>query len=266
MRHVQQQIAPPVETSREALQPSAKRRSAFKAALLAAMVVCGTLIFFLLPVREQLGRLHEIRGSHLIVSMGWAAPLIFTAAAAVLVAIGVPRLLVYPVGGMAFGVWQGLLWSQLGCMLGAYAAFLFARWTGREFILRAWPRLNRYCEFGRRRGIVSVLLSRQLPLPGFFINLLLGLTSLSHVDFLLGTCAGFLPAAVPATLVGSGITVVSAGENKMYAFFAIAAVAALWILASRLMSGFLKKKKAEDACAVLAEENNPERIYGDVPN
>lgn len=253
MQDVQQQIASPVKTSREARQPSAKTRSAFKAALLVALVVGGTLIIFLLPVRELFGRIHEIRSSHLMLSMGWAAPLLFTAAAAVLVAIGVPRLLVYPVGGMAFGFWQGLLWAQLGSMLGAYAAFLFARWSGREFILRTWPSLSRYTAFYRRRGIVSVLLSRQLPIPGFFINLLLGLTSLSHFDFLLGTCAGFLPAAVPATLAGAGASALSANESKMYAFLAIAAICALWILTSRLMVTFLKNKRAQSARASLAD-------------
>ena len=108
-----------MKTSREARQPSAKTRSAFKAALLVALVVGGTLIIFLLPVRELFGRIHEIRSAHLMLSMGWAAPLLFTAAAAVLVAIGVPRLLVYLVGGMAFGFWQGLLWAQrqhAGCL------------------------------------------------------------------------------------------------------------------------------------------------------
>lgn len=241
MHHVHQQITFPVETSREAWQPSTKTRPTFKAAMLVALVVCGTLIIFLLPVREQFGRLHEIRSSHLMVSLGWAAPLFFTAAAAVLVAIGVPRLLVYPVGGMAFGAWQGLLWAQVGSMLGAYATFLFVRWSGREFILRTFPSLSRYTEFCRRSGIVSVVLSRQLPIPGFFMSLLLGLTSLTHFDFLLGTCVGFLPAAVPATLVGTGFTVISAEESTLYTLVAIIAFGAFWILASRHAVTFIKK-------------------------
>ncbi|MBN2108138.1 MAG: hypothetical protein JW832_12005, partial [Deltaproteobacteria bacterium] len=69
------------------------------------------MIFFLPQFREQFGRIHEI--SEYLRSFGWAAPLVFIFAVAGLVAVGVPRLLLCPIGGMAFGFWQGLLWVQL---------------------------------------------------------------------------------------------------------------------------------------------------------
>jgi uncharacterized membrane protein YdjX (TVP38/TMEM64 family) len=172
---------------------------------------------------------------------------------AVLVAVGVPRLLLCPIGGMAFGFWQGLLWAQLGTMLGYYATFLFVRWSGRDFILRKWPRLNRYTRFSRKNGMISVLLIRQLPITGFYINLLLGLIPLSHADFLLGTVIGILPAAVPATLVGSGASAFSSGESKLYTLLAIAAGIALWFLAGRLLGSYLKNKKAEESQAPVAQ-------------
>lgn len=43
---------------------------------------------------------------------------------------------------------------------------------------------------------------------------------IDRFSFSPGTCAGFFPAAVPATLIGSGIIVLSAGESKMPAFLA----------------------------------------------
>jgi len=119
-------------------------------------------------------------------------------------------------------------------------------WSGRDFILRTWPRLSRYTRFSRKNGMISVLLIRQLPITGFYVNLLLGLMPLKHVDFLLGSFIGILPAAVPATLVGSGATAFSSGEGKMYTFLAIAAGIVLWVLAGRLLSVFLKNKKAEE--------------------
>ena len=248
-------VSPTVAMSHEARQPSVKTRPPFKTLFLIALLVCSMLIIFLPALRGQYSRILDISRTYLM-RLGWAAPLIFTAAAATLVAVGVPRLLLCLIGGMVFGFWQGLLWAQLGSLLGAYATFLFVRWSGREFILRTWPRLARYPEFFARHGIVSVLLIRQLPVAGFFINLLLGLTFLSHFDFLLGSCAGFLPGSVFAALAGSGAAVITAGQSTLYTFLTLAVASALWILTSHLVIPFLKNKNTVDACALLAEKNN----------
>ena len=226
-------------------------RSAVRAALPILLIGGSVLIFCLPQFREQFGRIHEI--SSYLVSMGWAAPLIFIPAVAVLVAVGVPRLLLCPIGGMAFGFWQGLLWAQLGTMLGYYATFLFVRWSGRDFILRTWPRLSRYTKFSRKKGMISVLLIRLLPITGFYINLMLGLIPLSHADFLLGTVIGILPAAVPATLIGSGATAFSTGESKLYTLLAIAAGLAFWLLAGRLLRYYMKNRKAGESQAPDAQ-------------
>lgn len=257
MKNMIQQSTGTAETSKLVRRFTFNHRSMVRAALPVMLVAGSVLIFFLPQFREQFGRIHEI--SEYLRSFGWAAPLVFTFAVAGLVAVGVPRLLLCPIGGMAFGFWQGLLWAQLGTMLGYYATFLFVHWCGRDFILRKWPRLSRYTGFSRKNGMISVLLIRQLPITGFYLNLLLGLIPLSHADFLLGSFIGILPAAVPATLVGSGATAFSSGESKMYAFLAIAGGLALWLLAGRLLRLYLKNKKAEvsQAPVVQAAESIP---------
>ncbi|MCX5901445.1 MAG: VTT domain-containing protein [Proteobacteria bacterium] len=250
MKNTMQQSTDSSEVSKIARRFSFSRRSAVRA-VLPVLLVAGSVLIFCLPAfREQFGHIHEI--SAYLRSLGWAAPLIFIPAVAVLVAVGVPRLLLCPIGGMAFGFWQGLLWAQLGTMLGYYATFLFVRWSGRDFILRTWPRLSRYTRFSRKNGMISVLLIRQLPITGFYLNLLLGLIPLSHADFLLGTVIGILPAAVPATLVGSGATAFSSGDSKPYTLLAIVAGIVLWVLAGRFLAAFLKNKRAEKAQAPVA--------------
>jgi uncharacterized membrane protein YdjX (TVP38/TMEM64 family) len=250
MKATMQQSTDSSEASKLVRRFTFSHRSAVRVALPILLVAGSVLIFCLPAFREQFGRIHEI--SAYLRSLGWAAPLIFIPAVAVLVAVGVPRLLLCPIGGMAFGFWQGLLWAQLGTMLGYYATFLFVHWCGRDFIVRKWPRLSHYTRLTRKKGMISVLLVRQLPITGFYINLLLGLIPLSHADFLLGTFIGILPAAVPATLVGSGATAFSSGESKMYAFLAIAGGLALWLLAGRLLRLYLKNKKADEAQASVA--------------
>jgi uncharacterized membrane protein YdjX (TVP38/TMEM64 family) len=50
-----------------------------------------------------------------------------------------------------------------------------------------------------------VVLIRQLPLSGFYNSVFLGLTPVSHGDFLLGSFLGFLPLGVTACLLGAGL-------------------------------------------------------------
>ena len=220
---------------------SSRQGSAVRLALPLLLVGAATVLMFCLPaVRQQFGRIHEISGY--LQAMGWAAPVVYVAAMAVLVSIGVPRLLLCPIGGMAFGFWKGLLWAQLGTIAGYYATFLFVRWSGRDFVLRTWPRLSRYTRFSKKNGMISVLLIRQLPVTGFYLNLLLGLIPLSHADFLVGSAIGLLPAAIPATLVGSGATAFSSGNGRLYTVLAIGAGLGAWVLSSRCLKGVLKKK------------------------
>src|SRR5258708_10854220 len=90
---------------------------------------------------------------------------------ALVVAMGFPRLIFCILAGMALGFWSGLLWAQLGTLIGNYALFLAARAFGRDWaerMVRKRPGLQRIVQ---QRGMLGVLLARQVPVPGVFINL-----------------------------------------------------------------------------------------------
>lgn len=161
------------------------------------------LAVYLTPLNAWLGQ-SELINAHLAL-FGLAAPLVFTAAAALLTTIGVPRLLLYSLGGMAFGFAWGLVWTQIGTLLGSYAIFMFVRWRGRDCILGHFPRLRSFSQSLESRGLMAVVLIRQLPLNGFYNTVFLGLTPVSHGDFLLGSLLGFLPLGVTACLLGAGL-------------------------------------------------------------
>ena len=228
-------------------------RSVTKAAILVvALGACFAIVYFT-PLRSILKHFRET-GERLR-EMGWMAPVVFTAAVAALVAVGIPRLLLCPVAGMAFGFWWGLLWTQIGTILGSYATFLFVQWGGRDFVLRKWPRLERVANAVDRQGTLAVLLVRQLPLGGFYINILLGLTRLRHVPFLIGTAIGILPEAVPMTLLGAGVIQQSFEATLAYILTAGAAI----IAAAFLARWYLFKKRPAAAEALLGnatEEND----------
>ncbi len=258
-----QQLPQQSDIAQETKRPSSAGRAALKIVLQVLLFAGSIFIIYLPPVREQLGRIHEI--SDYFISLGWAGPLIFIPAVAVLVAVGVPRLLLCPIGGLAFGFWKGLLLTQLGTVFGFYGTFLFVRWSGRDMILRKFPRLKRYTEFSRRRGIITVLLIRQLPITGFYINLLLGLLPLSHADFLLGTIIGILPEAVPATLAGSSAVRITSHKSMVYTALIITGFIILWTASGRIVHKFVQKRKQELAFEPPLAENEETIFTGEKP-
>jgi uncharacterized membrane protein YdjX (TVP38/TMEM64 family) len=203
--------------------------------LLIAVVGCSFLIYSM-PLKDVLNQSHQIK-SWLEVT-GYAAPAVFTLAAALLTAIGMPRLLLCSLAGVVFGFTWGFVWSHFGTVLGAYGTFLFARWTGGEFVQQKFPRIIALSQATQARGWRSVLFMRQLPISGLYNDILLGMSTVSHCDFWIGSALGFLPLGVTATLVGAGA--IQADISHLAQYLGIAACAFFlltlslkWILAQR---------------------------------
>ena len=132
-------------------------------------------------------------------------------------------------------------------------------------ILRKFPRLKRYTEFSRRRGIITVLLIRQLPITGFYINLMLGLLPLSHADFLLGTIIGILPEAIPATLAGSSALQISSNKSILYTALVFTGLIILWTVSGKIVHKFVQKQKQELAFEAPLAENKETIFTSDKP-
>lgn len=217
----------------EALPSPGRRVGPWRPLLLLAVLVATLLVVYLTPLRALVGEPGELRER--LDELGPAAPLAFTLAVAALVALGVPRLVLCAAGGLAFGFLEGLVWAQVGTLIGSYATFLFARWSGRDWLLQRFPALARLEDRVSRGGVWAVVLARQIPATGLFVNLALGFTRVRHRDFLLGTALGVLPEAVPVTLIGAGVAQGSPGQVTLYLSLALAA-AGLLVLASRRLA------------------------------
>jgi uncharacterized membrane protein YdjX (TVP38/TMEM64 family) len=201
--------------------------------LLAVVIGCSFLIYSM-PLKDLLNQGQQVKSW--LAETGYAAPAVFTLAAALLTALGMPRLLLCSLAGMVFGFAWGFVWSHLGTVLGAYGTFIFARWSGREFVQQKFPRIIALSKSNQARGWRSVLFMRQLPISGLYNDILLGLSSVSHADFWIGTALGFLPLGVTATLIGAGV--LQADLAHLGQYLAIAACAFFfltwslkWILA-----------------------------------
>lgn len=198
--------------------------------LVVSAVVVGILvgIAYFSPLKNYLGRAQEL--SQQIRSFGPLAPLVLTSVVAVLVAVGVSRLLLCVVAGMALGFWSGLFWAQLGTLVGNYALFMVARAFGREWAARVVSKRARLSRFSQDRGITGVFLVRQLPLPGLVTNLMCALLPIRQRDFLLGTIIGQLPQAIPLTLIGAGVLQASFKKSIGLIGLGVVVTFAAWFL------------------------------------
>jgi uncharacterized membrane protein YdjX (TVP38/TMEM64 family) len=217
---------PPAATAETGAEPELK--PSWRKVLLLAVVVCGLLaVVYLSPLREYLGRLHEL--SDYLRGLGFLAPLVLTLSVAVLVAVGFPRLLFCVIAGMALGFWSGLLWTQLGTLLGNYAVFLMARYSAREWMRRYLSKRSRLQRLIRREVFAGVILARQLPVPGLLVNLGCGLLAVRHRHFLVGTAVGQLPEAIPCTLIGAGVLGASFAKSVGAIGVAVVLAVAVWL-------------------------------------
>ncbi|MCP3869392.1 MAG: TVP38/TMEM64 family protein [Gammaproteobacteria bacterium] len=215
--------------NRKLMLPGQSRlRRGVAIAALALLLGLGAFLIYLLPYQDlpvwaaQLGER--------VAAFGWYGPLVFGLFTALFTALGVPRLLMTGVAAALFGVFWGLVSSQLGALAGAFATFFIARWSGEEVGLSRWPRLARFSGLFREQGLLPVLLIRQLPLSSFFINLLLGLTSVRNRDFLIGSLLGFMPEAIPVALIAAGLVKGDLGESLKYILIGLVVFVSLGLL------------------------------------
>ena len=203
----------------------------WKPLMMLAVVAAAFALVYFTPAREYFGDIQSVK--YWLLSLGWVGPAAWMGIVFALVAAGMPRLLFCPIGGLAFGFWYGLLWTQVATLAGYYVLFLFVRWGGQDFVLRHWPRVGRLKKhFHGHSGALLVFAVRQLPISGLIINFLLALSPIRHRHFLLGTTFGILPQAIPFTLVASGMFKLTGRNTPLYIAAAVGLLllvcAALW--------------------------------------
>ena len=184
-----------------------------KLGILVALVALCTTIIHLTDLRDVLDNTSRLK--HLISSQGVWGPVYFVGASSILILVGMPRLIFCALGGVLFGFVEGLIYSQVATLAGAYGTFLFARWGTRKWVERLIHSESRIYKMLENPTLLTVFLSRQLPSGGVFISAILGFSPVTHRNFLLGSLLGFLPEAIPAVLLGSG-----AGKASMLLAFA----------------------------------------------
>ncbi len=181
--------------------------------LLAALFSVAFYFVFFTPLGQELRVRHALLGKdvrYLAAQHPAAAPIIFIAIYAVLATLALPVWWVPILGGLAFGVWLGTLWSLIGAMLGAAIAFALVRWIAADwFHQRVESKLERLKQIDEalgHNGFLVVIAVRLIHLMPFGLcNYALGLTKISLADVILGTLLGGIPTVSIYVAIGAGL-------------------------------------------------------------
>jgi uncharacterized membrane protein YdjX (TVP38/TMEM64 family) len=140
-----------------------------------------------------------------------AAPLGFVAVHVAASLLFIPRTLLAIAAGLLFGVGWGILWAELGSVLGAGAGFLVARYVNAGWIdLEKGARIGPILDRVERGGWRAVAALRLIPvLPHSLANYGLGLTRLPLGAYAFGSLIGQLPMTIAYVELGA------AGEQLM---------------------------------------------------
>ncbi len=143
-----------------------------------------------------------------------------------------PAEVVALANGMVYGPLWGTVVTWTGAMIGASAAFGFARLVGRPFIKRflSSRRQQRLARWSRDQGVAALLLSRFIPVIAFnLINYAAALAEISWWTFLWTTGLGILPLTILLAMAGDRVM-----KLPLWVWLAVGLVALLvWFILAR---------------------------------
>jgi uncharacterized membrane protein YdjX (TVP38/TMEM64 family) len=121
----------------------------------------------------------------------------------------VPVMLLIAATGIAFGPVLGPLYAMAGCLASGSVGFAIGRWLGQRRVeALGGERVARIAGTLKRNGTLAVFLLRKIPLPFVLANVIVGASTVSYRDFLLGTMLGMAGLVIGLAVFGYQLTVV----------------------------------------------------------
>ena len=166
----------------------------------ALMLIASAALYFLLPPE----RIRE-----LLTGLGAWAPLVYMAMFAVLPAFFFPVAVLALAGGVAFGLWQGALYTFIGAVVNCSVMFWMARHLGRKQVedlmeKRLSPQWrDRLSKLEGREGFILLIVLRLIPaVPYNLINYSFGLTGMRYPAYILASALGIIPGTFAFINIG----------------------------------------------------------------
>ncbi|MGH8769865.1 MAG: VTT domain-containing protein [Burkholderiales bacterium] len=158
-----------------------------------------------------------------------AAPLMVVAIYVLGSIVLFPRTLLTLGTVIAFGPWLGFTYAMLGVLVAALITYYAGRLVSRDTVRRlAGEKINRITETLRRKGLLSVVALRMLPIAPFdVVNVVCGASRIKLWHFMVGTFLGMLPGMLAATVFGDQLKSAIGDGELNYAVIAV--IAALFV-------------------------------------
>ncbi|MBO2945227.1 TVP38/TMEM64 family protein [Paenibacillus sp. F411] len=142
-----------------------------------------------------------------MLSLGWAAPVIYIALYTLRPLILFPASLLSVAGGLAFGPLWGTVYTIAGAVMGAAVAFMAARMLGKRLVKKEWKgQWSKVQQQLEERGFVYVVVLRLIPLfPFDLISYAAGASKVRLLPFVLGTLVGIIPGTFAYNFLGASL-------------------------------------------------------------
>lgn len=146
--------------------------------------------------------------------------------------------------GWLFGFKLGFLVSYLSILAGSWLAFLFARYTAKDFIWKKWMKpirkVNAKIQDNSMLSLIQIRLFPFLPLP--ITNFSLGFTHINNTQFIFSSAIGMFPATVFYALIGAKLNDLNS-ETLNFKYFTPYYIYICLALLATLCLELLRKKK-----------------------
>lgn len=211
--------------------------------LLGVIFVGGFALFRWTPLAEY-ARPQVIAEFFRGLGTPWWSPLVFVPIYALGTAFGLPGTIPTLAGGAIFGVARGMLFNTIGANLGAFFAFLIARYLGRDFVARVLR--GRGADIDEKigdHGFSTILYLRLIPLVPFnALNFSAGISRVSLRDYVLGSLIGMVPGTLVYTYFADAL-IRGTAEARKEAFMNFL-IAATLLVVFTLVTGWVRRRRA----------------------
>lgn len=119
----------------------------------------------------------------------------------------VPVMLLIAATGIAFGPLLGPIYAMAGCLASGSVGFGIGRWLGQHRVEQlGGERVARVTNTLRRNGTLAVFFLRKIPFPFTLANIIVGASTVTYRDFVVGTLLGMTGLVVGLAGFGYQLT------------------------------------------------------------
>lgn len=121
----------------------------------------------------------------------------------------VPVMLLIAATGIAFGPLLGPIYAMAGCLASGSVGFAIGRWMGQRRVEQlGGERVARVTRTLRRNGTLAVFFLRKIPFPFTLANIIVGASTVTYRDFVVGTLLGMAGLVIGLAGFGYQLTMV----------------------------------------------------------